>query len=148
MNVKEAAERLEYLCENIPSLLENISEEDFSIRPSPLKWSKKEILGHLIDSAANNQQRFVRVQFEDVPFIKYDQDNWNKFSYHQKINGKTVIEFWKEHNKYLAEIIKNIPEELLNRECDWGGEKNVSLEYLIIDYVAHQEYHLKQIVIY
>jgi hypothetical protein len=148
MAVQHSIDRLKHLCDTIPELLMGISEDDFSKKPAPAKWSKKEILGHLIDSAANNHQRFVRVQFEDVPLIRYDQDNWNKFSRHQKITGKQVISFWAEHNKYLAEMLQHIPEEALSRECNWGAEKNVTLDYLINDYVVHLEYHLRQIVNY
>jgi len=148
MPIQHSIERLQFLCDTIPQLLLKINENDFSKKPAPNKWSKKEILGHLIDSAANNHQRFVRVQFQDAPLIVYDQDNWNKFSYHQQIHGKQVISFWTEHNKYLVQILKNIPAEALSRECNWGKEKNVTLEYVINDYVVHLEYHLKQIVNY
>lgn len=102
--IQASIKRLQFLCETIPQLLLKIDEVEFSKKPAPNKWSKKEILGHLIDSAANNHQRFVRVQFEDVPLIRYDQDNWNKYSFHQQIAMKEVIAFWAAHNKYLAEI--------------------------------------------
>jgi hypothetical protein len=146
--IKDSINRMQYLCDTIPALLLNIEEEEFSRKPAPNKWSKKEILGHLIDSAANNHQRFVRVQFEDVPLIKYDQDNWTRHSFHQNISGKKVIEFWVVHNKYLVEILKNIPETALSRKCNWGKENPVTLEFVINDYVKHLEYHLGQIVNY
>jgi hypothetical protein len=146
--ISASVERLQYLCDTIPPLLLKIDETEFSRKPSPEKWSKKEILGHLIDSTSTNHQRFVRVQFEDVPLIKYDQDNWTKHSYHQQIEGKKVIAFWAEHNKYLAEILKNIPENLLSRQCNWGTETPVTLDFVINDYVRHMEYHLRQIVNY
>lgn len=148
MAIQQSIQRLHHLCETIPPLLLAIDETEFSRKPAPEKWSKKEILGHLIDSAANNHQRFVRVQFENAPLIKYDQDNWNKFSYHQNISGKQVISFWAAHNQYLAEILKHIPVGALSRECNWGQAQNVSLEHVINDYVVHMEYHLKQIVNY
>jgi hypothetical protein len=146
--IAKTIKRLQFLCDTIPDLLLNIDENEFSKNPASGKWSKKEILGHLIDSAANNHQRFVRVQFENAPLIKYDQDNWNKFSFHRQIPGKDVIAFWTAHNKYLIEVLKYIPEESLSRECNWGQEKNVTLEFLINDYAVHMEYHLKQIVNY
>ncbi|MCE3227774.1 MAG: hypothetical protein K0S32_2325 [Bacteroidetes bacterium] len=146
--IQQAIERMQYLCDTIPALLLNMDEEEFSKKPAPGKWSKKEILGHLIDSAANNHQRFVRVQFEETPLIKYDQDNWVKYSSHQNIDREKVIAFWAQHNKYLIEIIKNIPRSALSRTCHCGDEQPVTLEFIIIDYVRHQEYHLKQIVVY
>ncbi|MBK9046740.1 MAG: hypothetical protein IPL74_08565 [Bacteroidetes bacterium] len=72
---------MEFFIENVPNVL--IQIEDEMAKKSLQKWSKKEILGHLIDSATNNHQRFVRGQFETVPEISYDQNNWNTFSYYQ-----------------------------------------------------------------
>lgn len=148
MSIEAPIKRLQFLCEVIPVKLNGLSEEEFSKKTLPEKWSKKEVLGHLLDSAANNHQRFVRVQFEDTPIIKYDQNNWNKFSYHQHIPGKQVIEFWKTHNLYLVEIWKNIPKEALGRKCDMGYPEIQTLEFMINDYVVHAEHHLKQIIDY
>lgn len=72
--IETSIARLQILCDTIPDLLLNIDEIIFSEKPSNNKWSKKEIIGHLIDSAANNHQRFVRAQFEDLPSIAYDQN--------------------------------------------------------------------------
>ena len=139
--------RIQYLCGIIPPLLKEIPEKDFSFKPSAIKWSKKEILGHLIDSATNNHQRFVRVQFEDVPLIIYNQDEWNNHSYHNLVNSEHLIKFWELYNRHLVELIKQIPEKYLLRECDCKG-KIVTLHWLIEDYVRHLEHHLKQIVNY
>lgn len=141
---KEAIERLNFLCETIPNLLSGISETEFSYKPSIEKWSKKEILGHLIDSATNNHQRFVRAQFQDVPHIIYDQNNWNKFSFYQSMDSTHLINLWTVYNLHLVEIMKRIPAENLKRECQ--TESLVTIEWLIIDYVKHLEHHLKQLV--
>ncbi len=140
--------RLQYLCEIIPPLLTAIPEKDFSFKPSPIKWSKKEILGHLIDSATNNHQRFVRIQFENVPNITYNQDNWNNHSYHNQVDSEHLIKFWELYNRHLVELIKLIPKENLMRQSKTDDEKIVTLEWLIEDYVHHLEHHLKQIVNY
>src|SRR6185437_595711 len=87
-------QRLQFLCDTIPGLLRQIPEDEFSHKPAPAKWSKKEIVGHLIDSATNNHQRFVRGQFENTPFIVYDQDNWNSCSRYQQMDSAHVISFW------------------------------------------------------
>jgi len=128
--------------------LQKMSEEEFSFKPSPDKWSKKEILGHLIDSAANNHQRFVRVQFEDVPTITYDQNMWNRYSYHSQVTTAQLITFWETYNRQLAELIIHIPHSNLLRECRIGKENNVTLGWLINDYLRHLEHHLKQLVEY
>jgi len=143
----ESIKRLQYLCEEIPVLLSIIPEQDFSSKPAINKWSKKEILGHLIDSATNNHQRFIRAQFENVPSISYDQNHWNEFSHYNLIDSKQLIQFWEIYNRHLIEIAMRIPEYSLTRECVAGGEKH-TIEWLFIDYVKHMEYHLKQIVSY
>jgi len=142
-----AVKRLLYLCETIPQLLTALDEETFSLKLSPNKWSKKEIMGHLIDSATNNHQRFVRSQFEDTPTIIYDQNKWNEFSFYQKISGQQIINFWTIYNKQLIELIKHIPKENLQRKCN-VGETNQTLDFLINDYVEHLEHHLRQVVKY
>jgi hypothetical protein len=145
--VQQSIKRLEYLCEIIPELLSEFNESDFSKRPHPDKWSKKEILGHLIDSATNNHQRFVRVQFEKIPTIVYDQNKWNEYSYHSQLSSSKLILFWKIYNEHLASLMKQIPLENLKRLCNTGKE-NVTLEFLINDYVGHLEHHLRQIIKY
>ncbi len=146
--IKFAIKRLEYLCDIIPQLLTEIDEQTFSVKPKPNKWSKKEIIGHLIDSATNNHQRFVRGQFEDVPKIVYDQNKWNEFNFYQKMDGQQIISFWTIYNRQLAELINNIPEENLSKECKSGDDKNLTLGFLINDYVEHLEHHLRQVVTY
>jgi hypothetical protein len=146
--LEQSIQRLQYLCNIIPPLLLNYSEEAFLYKPAPDKWSKKEILGHLIDSATNNHQRFVRVQFENVPTITYDQNMWNRYSYYAQLNSRQLIAFWELYNQQLAERIACIPEHLLQRECNIGKDANVTLEWLIDDYVRHLEHHLHQIVEY
>lgn len=140
-------ERLEYICKTLPALLKKINETDFAYQQNPGKWSKKQILGHLIDSATNNHQRWIRAQFETNPVISYDQNNWNKFSYYNEIPGIQLIEFWTSYNLQIAELIKRIPHEGLLRSCITGGEP-VTLEWLFNDYVDHLEHHLKQITDY
>jgi hypothetical protein len=146
--IADAVNRLQYLCKIIPPLLTQISQEDFSHKPSPEKWSKKEILGHLIDSATNNHQRFIRCQFENVPSISYDQNTWNTCSHHNRIDGKHLIKFWTLYNLHIIELMKQIPEEDLKKECNTGGENNVTIEWLFNDYVKHHEHHLRQIIEY
>lgn len=145
--IQNAIQRLEFLVNTIPKLLTDIGEDHFSLKPSPDKWSKKEIMGHLIDSATNNHQRFVRGQFEHTPEIRYDQNKWNEFSFHQQINADQLISFWTIYNKQLLEIIKRIPEESLAKEIKIG-DHHLTLNFLIIDYVEHLEHHLKQVVEY
>ena len=145
--IESSIQRLQFLCDIIPPLLAQITETDFSYKPLPDKWSKKEILGHLIDSATNNHQRFVRAQFENVPSIMYDQDSWNKYSYYNQMNSTHLISFWAVYNKHLLELIKRIPKDNYQKECKTGGS-NTTIQDLAEDYVKHLEHHLKQITVY
>ncbi|MES3018450.1 MAG: DinB family protein [Bacteroidota bacterium] len=144
--IPERIKRLEYLCQSLPGRFAQFSEDEFCSSPGPGRWSKKQILGHLIDSAANNHQRFIRAQFEDVPFIVYDQNKWNEFSYHDKTQTSQLISFWYFYNMQLAHLARHIPEENWKRLCSMGGPDPVSLEFVFDDYVSHLEHHLTQIV--
>ncbi|WP_073232819.1 DinB family protein [Pedobacter caeni] len=148
MSIEQSTTRLQYLCDTIPALLTNIPEADFSRKPAPVKWSNKEMLGHLIDSATNNHQRFVRAQFEESPTIVYDQNNWNTYSHYNQLDSKQLILFWETYNRHLLALIQNIAPENLSKTCSNGGEASQSIEWLFIDYVAHMEHHLKQMLTY
>jgi len=143
--IDQSLQRLQHLVNTVPAKLESISEQDFCAKPAPGKWSKKEIIGHLIDSAANNHQRFIRIQYETIPRISYDQNAWNQLNHYEQLGSKHVIRFWAMYNQHLVEIIKRIPEPHLSREGNSGGFENLSLGWLINDYVEHMEHHLKQI---
>src|SRR5215212_6580971 len=113
INPYSAIKRLAYLCDTIPKLLIGIGEPAFSLKPTRNKWSKKEIIGHLIDSATNNHQRFVRGQFEETPTIVYDQNKWNEYSFYHQIDGQQIINFWTIYNRQLIELVRHIPQENL-----------------------------------
>jgi len=146
--IDKSADRLEYLCVHVPPLLDKIEEQTFSFKPSNGKWSKKEILGHLIDSATNNHHRFVRGQFEESPEIWYNQDKWNEFGYHQQMPQVQLIDFWTVYNKHLATLIRFIPKERLLRTCKMKDGNLKTLDFLINDYIEHLEHHLHQIIQY
>jgi len=126
---------------------ETISEEEWSHKVSPEKWSKKEILGHLCDSAFTNIRRFVITQYKENENIVYDQDFWVKAQNYQNISSSEIISLWKVLNKQIVHIVENIPDEALQRTCDTTKTEPriFTLEYLIQDYVDHLQYHLKTI---
>jgi len=149
--IKESIERLEFLGKTIPPLLLQISETEFSEKQNPIKWSKKEIIGHLIDSATNNHHRIVRGQFEFRPKITYDNAVWNPGNHYQQMTAKQIVSFWTAYNVYLSELIKHIPVDKMSNEVETGeeGDHNImTLEKVIIDYIDHMEYHLKQVIDY
>ena len=145
--IKQAIIRLNFIIENVPSILTQITEKEMSEKPAPNKWSKKEVIGHLIDSATNNHQRFVRGQFEDNPEIHYDQGKWNECNFYQQIDSKQIISFWTIYNRHLIEIIKRIPPENLKRQIK-VSENLLTIEFLFNDYVEHLEHHLRQVTDY
>lgn len=144
--ITDTIKRLEHLLILVPPALHHIPEPAFSHKPHPGKWSKKEILGHLIDSAANNHQRFIRTRYENIPFIIYDQDRWNALNYYAELEQAQLVTFWTVYNRHLLELIKRIPEAEWSKECNTGGLAHVTLGWLIEDYLVHMEHHLAQII--
>lgn len=125
-----------------------ILEEEWTQKERPDKWSKREILGHLIDSALNNQRRFVVSQYEQGQKIVYDQDQWVKLQHYQEADSESLIDLWVLLNLQLIRIVDNIPESKLQYTCDTGKGKVQlqSLEELITDYVAHLKHHVGQVL--
>ncbi|MFP3599446.1 DinB family protein [Chryseobacterium sp. SIMBA_029] len=124
-----------------------ISEEEWSYKISPEKWSKKEILGHLCDSAFTNIRRFVITQYKENENIVYDQDLWVKVQNYQNISASEIISLWKVLNRQIVHIVENIPDEALQRICDTTKTepRTFTLAYIIEDYIDHLQYHLKAI---
>ena len=126
-------------------------------RPAPGKWSAKEIVGHLVDSAANNHQRFVRAQFQDdLIFSGYAQDRWVTLQRYQDAPWEPLVAFWREYNLHLARVMDAVPDATRLREharhnlheLAWRTvpqDKPATLDYFMRDYVAHLHHHLRQI---
>lgn len=145
-SIQQHIDRLRYICQTVPARIAGIPEEILEHKTKPEKWSKKEILGHLIDSASNNHQRFIRIQFEDNPVIYYDQDKWNQASRYNDMNTEHLLTFWALYNRHLLEIIERIPEAHLQRTGTARNSHSATLAWYIADYVAHMEHHLSQII--
>ena len=132
----------------IETYLSNQAIESLEYRSSPGKWSKKEILGHLIDSAINNLQRFTEIQFSEQPYSirPYAQANLVQANDYQNADIKELLSIWKSLNMRILKVIENYSEELLQYRLMISRGKTVSLEEWILDYVNHMEHHLKQIL--
>lgn len=143
--MKEISSKLIILCNTMSAELKLVSEVEFSLKPSVRAWSKKEILGHLIDSAANNHQRFIRAQFE-TPVIYYEQDLWVTIQKYQSESSELLISLWEAYNRHLAHVIEHIPNQNLSKTSIGKDGTSQTLKFLVEDYLSHLEYHLKQIL--
>ena len=137
--------QLIHILDTVPAQLRSFSEEEFAAIPSPGKWSKKQIIGHLIDSATNNHHRFVRSQFHDKPTVLYEQELWNHHSYYQSMRQEHMISFWEKYNRHIVELTQRIPAELLSRECMMSDGNAYPIRWVFEDYVRHLEHHLRQV---
>lgn len=126
------------------SALQFIPEDKLSFKPSPGKWSKKEILGHLIDSAQNNIRRFIVAQYEDRPKITYNQDKWVTISDYQQYNLPDLISLWYLLNKHICHILKTITPEMASREIETKEKHTV--RWIAQDYVKHLLHHVHQVL--
>jgi DinB superfamily len=129
-----------------PQLLK-ISSELAAKKSSPSSWSKKEIIGHLIDSASNNHQRFVRAaQNAAADFPLYRQDPWVEIQHYNEMEWSSLIELFYQYNYHLSRVIDVLTPEVLNNLCNFGKEKPVPLEFVIQDYLRHLNHHLEKIL--
>jgi hypothetical protein len=121
-----------------------VPEEKMAFKSSLLKWSRKEIIGHLIDSAQNNIRRFIIAQYEESPFIVYDQDKWVAIANYQHWNTQEIIDLWYLLNKQIVEIWKNTSVEMAQRTCQ--TQELHSIEWLANDYLKHLRHHIHQVL--
>ena len=134
-----------------------IPDEQAAKRPSPGKWSPKEVIGHLIDSAVNNHGRFVRAQLdEDMVFPGYNQDAWVALQRYNERPWMELISLWRAANAHIASLVEKITPERLSLprarhnldQIAWRtvpASQPATLEYFIRDYLGHMKHHLAQI---
>lgn len=128
-------------------MLHDIGNADSTFPIAEGKWSRKQILSHLIDSASNNHQRFVRAATQGkLEFPGYEQDKLVSLQNPNLASWELLIELWSAYNRYLAHVLQQIPESLAKTQCSIGGRAAVTLEWLAQDYVEHLKHHLNQIL--
>ena len=143
----KTAQQLREIIDAVYPRLMSIPESRASEKPYPEKWSIKEILGHLIDSAANNHQRIVRMQEkENIGYFSYPQDLWVTLQGYQAEDWTSLVELWHQHNNHLAHIIGSIRDESLAHVCDIGYSKPATLRFIVEDYIRHVQHHTDQIL--
>jgi hypothetical protein len=137
--------------------LATLPEATVEWRPKPGAWSAKEIIGHLIDSAANNHQRFVRANSQDdLIFPGYAQDDWVRLQDYQAAPWTEIVALWQAYNRHLVRVMTAVPPDVRYRkhsrhnmqQLGWqlyAADEPAMLDDLMRDYVAHLEHHLSQV---
>lgn len=146
--MKSTVDELARIIETYATKISTLSEEDLSAKPLPHKWSKKEVVGHLIDSAQNNMRRFIVGQYESIPpKIIYDQDFWVAANHYQEMKKDDIIQLWKLLNQRIVKVLSGMPRGNFTRTTDIGKEKVElhTLSWMADDYVKHMKHHLNQI---
>ena len=142
---------------SVPRLLQ-ISEEQSEQSRSEEHWSSKQIIGHLIDSAANNHARFVLGQMkDDLVFPGYEQDRWVEIQHYQQAPWPQLVDLWRAYNLHLLHVMSWTAADKLNHGCTQHSLQDIAfktvstdepatLGYLMKDYVVHLKHHLGQIL--
>jgi hypothetical protein len=145
--VSDVARDLRAVVDEALPRLQGLSETEAEAQRGTGKWSRKEILGHLIDSAANNHQRFVRGQIaERLVLPGYEQDTWVRLQGYRRRSWAELLLLWEAYNRHLAHVIELAPAARLDTPCAIGDNDPVTLGWIMSDYVRHQRHHLAQIL--
>ena len=138
------ASQLNLIIDEYLQQLNKIDEEKISFKYSPIKWSRKEELGHLVDSAQNNIRRFIVAQYEEIPTIIYNQEKWVVLNDYQQQPSQNIIKLWYLLNKQVVGILNNISEESAQRQSQ--SQELHTIEWLGKDYIKHLQHHMHHIL--
>jgi hypothetical protein len=110
-----------------------------------MRWSRKELVGHLIDSAGNNHQRFVRSQYQErMSFPRYVQDQWIAAQGYRERPWSELVELWRLYNRHLLHVMRRVPETAFANVCVVAEDEPSTLGHHMVDYVRHMQHHLRQ----
>ncbi len=147
--LEKIIKRLKSNIEYVSSKFLNTPEEELRRKPAPNKWSKKELLGHLIDSAANNHHRFIKAQFLPSPmFVEgYAQNDWVQVQKYNEKDSQALLNLWIVYNEHIIFIMQNTPDKNLETKLnpEDAFENADTLFLLMKDYFDHLDHHFKQI---
>ncbi len=144
--MKEVAAAVRSEVERAARVFAGWSDEDALRSRGEGKWVRKEILGHLIDSAFNNHQRFVRAQLvSEYTGPGYEQEAWVRVNGYRERPWSELVRLWVAANGQLAAVIERVPKAKLETPCTIGDDEPETLAFVMQDYVAHMKKHLAQI---
>jgi hypothetical protein len=145
--VTSAIQRLHQHITTIPNKYRRFTSEELLNKPALGKWSRQEILGHLIDSATNNLQRFNLVQFMPQPYMVYGyrQNELVTVNNYQQLPLEHLLTLWSSLNQQIIYAVENIPAGKLSYTIQLQSGEVKTLAWLIVDYVDHMEHHWKQV---
>lgn len=141
-------DRLHKLLERVPIKLLLLEEEEVSFKPAPNRWSKKEILGHLLDSAMNNHLRFFQLAGATEPLhvLRYDQDRWVDVHRYRDASWTVLVEDWKALNCRILRLLVHLSSTDFQKPVILPDGEKKNGAFLINDYTDHQMHHLRQIL--
>jgi hypothetical protein len=156
--VQDYARELIAIVDTVAPRMLDIGDERSARRPAPGKWSPREIVGHLVDSASNNHQRFVRAQSQaDLVFLGYEQDAWVAAQRYQEAPWRELVTLWAHFNRHLARVMAAVPPDVRDRPHRRHNlhqmafrpvpeHEPATLDYFMRDYVEHLKHHVRQIL--
>ena len=146
--LREVAQEIQSLVTSCVAEWRDLTEEVITHRPTPDSWSAKEIIGHLIDSASNNHQRFVRLQIRDsliFPDYQHDNEYWVKIQRYQERPWQALLALWRHFNSHVAYLIQCVDPHCLSHAWQVDSETRISLRELMSDYLRHMRVHVAQV---
>jgi len=144
--MKDIANEIVQVVDRAAATLRAVTETEAGKSYRDGGWSRKQHIGHLIDSASNNHQRIVRAQqVSFLEFPKYEQETWVSLQNYKQAPWPELVDFWRLYNHHLARVIQAVSPEKLQVGCKVGPSEPMNLGDLIKDYLRHLKHHLSQL---
>jgi hypothetical protein len=145
-SMHEVADSLRAVVAHVQAQFQRLSDSDAGMPLKPGGWSRKQVIGHLIDSASNNHQRFVRLLLhQELTFPGYTQAEWVAVQDYQSRQWAQLLGLWASYNGHLAHLIADAPPTALGHVCRIGDNPPMTLEELMRDYLRHLEHHIRSL---